>query len=198
MTPIIHPDDRERQFAMLDALEAGRDSYEAEIRLVRPDGGIVWVREQGDVERDAQGARTNVSGTLQDISPYRLLEEQLIQSQKMEALGQLTGGIAHDFNNLLAVILGNLDLLSDNAGLMQPAKRHIDLARRAAARGAEMTRRLLIFARRQPLAPRVTTSMTSFATWMNCCAGRLGAPSMCVWIWRRISGRRKSTRGRWR
>jgi PAS domain S-box-containing protein len=156
MAPIIHPDDRERQFAMLDALEAGRDSYEAEIRLVRPDGGIVWVREQGDVERDAQGARTNVSGTLQDISPYRLLEEQLIQSQKMEALGQLTGGIAHDFNNLLAVILGNLDLLSDNAGLAQPAKRHIDLARRAAARGAEMTRRLLIFARRQPLAPRVT------------------------------------------
>ncbi len=155
MTPIIHPDDRERQFAMLDALEAGRDSYEAEIRLVRPDGGIVCVREQGDVERDALGARTNVSGTLQDISPYRLLEEQLIQSQKMEALGQLTGGIAHDFNNLLAVILGNLDLLSDNAGLMQPAKRHIDLARRAAARGAEMTRRLLIFARRQPLAPRV-------------------------------------------
>jgi PAS domain S-box-containing protein len=156
MTPLIHPDDRERQFAMLDAVDAGRDSFEAEIRLLRPDGGIVWVREQGDVERDAQGARTNVSGTLQDISPYRSLEEQLVQSQKMEALGQLTGGIAHDFNNLLAVILGNLDLLSDNAGLAQPAKRHIDLARRAATRGAEMTRRLLIFARRQPLAPRVT------------------------------------------
>ena len=83
----------------------------------------------------AEGARVNVSGTLQDISPYRLLEEQLIQSQKMEALGQLTGGIAHDFNNLLAVILGNLDLLYDNAGLSQPAKRHIDLARRAGDAG---------------------------------------------------------------
>jgi PAS domain S-box-containing protein len=156
MTPIIHPDDRERLFAMLDAVEAGRDKYEAEFRLVRQDGGIAWVREQGDVEPDSEGRRINVSGTLQDITPYRQLEEQLVQSQKMEALGQLTGGIAHDFNNLLAVVLGNLDLLSDNPGLPQSAKRHIDLARRAAGRGAEMTRRLLIFARRQPLAPRVT------------------------------------------
>jgi len=156
MTPIIHPDDRERLFAMFDAVEAGRDSYEAEFRLVRPNGDVVWVREHGDVERDGEGRRRNVSGTLQDISPYRRLEEQLIQSQKMEALGQLTGGISHDFNNLLAVVLGNLDLLADNPGLPQSAKRHIDLARRAAARGAEMTRRLLIFARRQPLAARVT------------------------------------------
>jgi PAS domain S-box-containing protein len=156
MTPIIHPDDRERLFAMLDAVEAGRDNYEAEFRLLHRDGGIVWVREQGDVERDSEDRRTNVSGTLQDITPYRQLEEQLVQSQKMEALGQLTGGIAHDFNNLLAVVLGNLDLLADNPGLPQSAKRHIDLAKRAAGRGAEMTRRLLIFARRQPLAPRVT------------------------------------------
>ena len=155
MTPLIHPEDRERLFAMLDAVEGGRDNYEAEFRLIRSDGSIAWVREQGDVERDGD-RRTNVSGTLQDITPYRQLEEQLVQSQKMEALGQLTGGIAHDFNNLLAVVLGNLDLLADNPGLPQSAKRHIDLAKRAAGRGAEMTRRLLIFARRQPLAPRVT------------------------------------------
>jgi PAS domain S-box-containing protein len=154
--PFLHADDRERMLALYAAVEKDRDSYEAVYRLVRPTGGAIWVREHGDVERDADGRRLAVSGTLQDISPYRKLEEQLIQAQKVEALGQLTGGIAHDFNNLLAVILGNLDLLADYAGLPPQPKRHIELARRAAARGAEMTRRLLIFARRQPLAPRVT------------------------------------------
>jgi signal transduction histidine kinase len=83
----------------------------------------------------------------------RAVEDQLRQAQKMEALGQLTGGIAHDFNTLLAVIIGNLDLLrgfrADDAELIELTGEALD----AALSGAELTRRLLAFARRQPLAP---------------------------------------------
>jgi signal transduction histidine kinase len=80
-------------------------------------------------------------------------EALLHQSQKMEALGQLTGGLAHDFNNHLGIIIGNLDLLSDQNVLNADQKELVDEALTAAFNGAELTRRLLAFARRQPLRP---------------------------------------------
>jgi signal transduction histidine kinase len=81
--------------------------------------------------------------------------EQLRQSQKMEALGQLTGGIAHDFNNLLAVIIGNLDILHEKIGAEDPLCQFINPSTEAALRGAELTGRLLTFSRRQALQPKV-------------------------------------------
>ncbi|HWD59628.1 MAG TPA: MASE4 domain-containing protein, partial [Stellaceae bacterium] len=80
-------------------------------------------------------------------------EAQLHQSQKMEALGQLTGGLAHDFNNHLGIIIGNLDLLADQDELSGDQKELVNEAMTAAFNGAELTRRLLAFARRQPLRP---------------------------------------------
>ncbi len=74
----------------------------------------------------------------------------------MEAIGQLTGGLAHEFNNLLAVILGNLDFLAELPELPEAGRELVDGATQAALRGAELTRNLLAFARRQPLAPAVT------------------------------------------
>jgi PAS domain S-box-containing protein len=88
-----------------------------------------------------------------DVTDMVLLEGQLRQAQKMEAVGQLTGGVAHDFNNLLAVVIGNLDLIGN---AFDPASRNarlLDGALRAALRGANLTRALLAFARRQPLEP---------------------------------------------
>jgi PAS domain S-box-containing protein len=88
-----------------------------------------------------------------DVTDMVVLEEQLRQAQKMEAVGQLTGGVAHDFNNLLAVVIGNLDLIGN---AFDPASRNARLlegALRAALRGADLTRALLAFARRQPLEP---------------------------------------------
>ncbi len=73
------------------------------------------------------------------------MEQQLRQSHKMEAVGQLTGGIAHDFNNLLAVILGNLDLLHEMVQSDATSLRRVEIAQRAAERGADVTRRLLAF-----------------------------------------------------
>jgi signal transduction histidine kinase len=80
-------------------------------------------------------------------------EALLHQSQKMEALGQLTGGLAHDFNNHLGIVIGNLDLLGDANVLTADQKELVDEALTAAFNGAELTRRLLAFARRQPLRP---------------------------------------------
>jgi signal transduction histidine kinase len=85
-------------------------------------------------------------------------QEQLHQSQKMEALGHLTGGIAHDFNNLLTSITGSLEMLHSRLqqGRLEDLPRHVSTAREGAARGASLTQRLLAFARRQSLEPRAT------------------------------------------
>jgi PAS domain S-box-containing protein len=88
-----------------------------------------------------------------DVTDLVLLEDQLRQAQKMEAVGQLTGGVAHDFNNLLAVVIGNLDLIGTAFSAESRNARLLDGALRAALRGAELTRALLAFARRQPLEP---------------------------------------------
>jgi len=89
-----------------------------------------------------------------DITAMKQAEEQLRESQKLQAIGQLTGGVAHDFNNLLAVIVGNLDLIGQEARDQPVVIEMADAAMLAAERGAALVQRLLAFARRQPLRPR--------------------------------------------
>lgn len=91
----------------------------------------------------------------EDITNQKQIEDQLRQSQKMEAIGQLTGGVAHDFNNLLAVIVGNLDLLSQAGTSDSDKDELVQDALGAALSGAKLTRRLLAFARKQPLKPEL-------------------------------------------
>ena len=93
-----------------------------------------------------------------DLTEQRQAEEALRQSQKMEAIGQLTGGIAHDFNNLLAAISGSLELMQSKIarGRANEAQRHIDAAQAASKRAAALTHRLLAFSRRQTLSPTST------------------------------------------
>jgi len=86
-----------------------------------------------------------------DLTERRAIDLQLRQSQKMEVLGQLTGGVAHDFNNLLAAIMSNLQLLESDASLSPGAYKIVERALKASERGASLTRRMLAFARRQPL-----------------------------------------------
>ena len=92
-------------------------------------------------------------GICQDITERESKDAQLRQAQKMEVVGQLTGGLAHDFNNLLAIIVGNLDLLQEEVATGASAKELTGEALTAALRGAELTRQLLAFSRRQPLSP---------------------------------------------
>ena len=90
-----------------------------------------------------------------DLTDFKRLEARLLHAQKMQAIGQLTGGIAHDFNNLLGIVLGNLQLLERGVGNDPGLSRKVRTAMRAAMRGADLTRRLLAFARRQILDPVV-------------------------------------------
>jgi nitrogen-specific signal transduction histidine kinase/CheY-like chemotaxis protein len=105
--------------------------------------------------KDTDGHITHFIGVKEDITQRKATEEQLRQSQKMEAIGQLTGGIAHDFNNLLAIIIGNLQLLQERVEANEKTGEFMADALWSAKRGAELTHRLLAFARRQPLYPEV-------------------------------------------
>ncbi|MCC7275512.1 MAG: response regulator [Alphaproteobacteria bacterium] len=101
--------------------------------------------------------RTSDGGTISlrlDITARKRIEEELRQAQKMEAVGQLTGGIAHDFNNMLTVIIGNAELIVDHPGADAQVRAASELILRAAAGSADLTGRLLAFARRSPLQPR--------------------------------------------
>ncbi|HWE50110.1 MAG TPA: PAS domain S-box protein [Bryobacteraceae bacterium] len=94
-------------------------------------------------------------GIIHDLTERKRTSEQLVQAQKMETVGQLSGGIAHDFNNLLTVIIGNSDILSDKLKARPDLKQYCDSVVNAGMRGAELTRRLLAFSRRQELQPAV-------------------------------------------
>ncbi|HEX7115940.1 MAG TPA: PAS domain-containing protein, partial [Steroidobacter sp.] len=104
---------------------------------------------------DASGAVIGFFSIIYDLTEQKRLEARLLQAQKMEAIGQLTGGIAHDFNNLLGVIIGNLQLLERSVAETPTLAKKVHTAMRAAMRGADLTRRLLAFARRQILDPAV-------------------------------------------
>lgn len=151
----IHPDDRERVLASIEAVIHGEDNrWLDEYRFLRADGVAVTVIDHGFVMRDASGRATRMVGALNDVSERRELDERLRQSQKLETLGQLTGGVAHDFNNLLTVILGNSEMLSHRLAEDKQLQELANMTASAAERGAELTNRLLSFARRQPLEPR--------------------------------------------
>ncbi|MGE5145900.1 MAG: CHASE domain-containing protein [Candidatus Eiseniibacteriota bacterium] len=109
---------------------------------------VYLLRERGRT-RAIEGLVAERTAELQRTS------EQLNQAQKMEAIGNMTGGMAHDFNNLLSVVIGNLDLLDDRLKGDDDAAKLADTALQAALRGADLTRQLLAFARRQPLHPRL-------------------------------------------
>jgi PAS domain S-box-containing protein len=107
---------------------------------------ITYVPHRGD-----DGSVLGFISVAHDVTEIRALEARLRQSQKLEALGELTGGIAHDFNNLLSVVIGNLQLCDRQVIAGDRGRRPLEAALRAATRGAELTRRLLSFARLQPM-----------------------------------------------
>jgi len=152
---LVHPDDREAVRAASDAANDNLAPYDIDHRIVRGDGSIRWVHEKADVIRDADGRAVRMVGTVQDITERRLLEDQLRQSQKMEAIGRLAGGIAHDLNNALTTIAGYAELAIGQLGADTQARADVQEIRLAAERASSVTRQLLAFSRKQLLEPRV-------------------------------------------
>jgi len=150
----VHPDDGPLVRRWFTDLMEGHEQSACEARIVRPNGQVRLLRVDGREVVNPDGARQRFAGTMQDITDRRLIEQQLAQAQKMEAIGNLTGGMAHDFNNGLGIIIGNLDLLGRLIKADQAATELCDEARDGALRCADLIRHLLAFARRQPLHPR--------------------------------------------
>jgi signal transduction histidine kinase len=175
----IHPDDRERvQAAIARSIADGTD-YDIEYRLITSAGETRWIGIRAQPSYAADGTPLSLAGVSIDMTDRKRMEEELRelaatleqrveqrtaelvhaqealrQSQKLEAMGQLTGGVAHDFNNLLTPIMGSLDLLHRKGLGDERERRLIAGALESADRARALVQRLLAFARRQPLEPQ--------------------------------------------
>ncbi len=150
----ILPEDRERMLRYADReVRAGR-SYRQEFRCCRADGEIRWFAEDAQVEQIGEG-RWRVVGVCTDNTESQRLEQQLLQSQKMDIVGRLASGLAHDFNNSLTAIMGFSGLAELELPFGHPAASYMQGIQQSATRASELLQQLLAFARRQSIEPRV-------------------------------------------
>ena len=151
-----HPEDLEAgDQAFAEVIRGERDSYRREARFVTKDGATVDAHLATALVRDGDGKPGYLIGMAEDMTQQRQLEEQLRQSQKLEAIGRLAGGVAHDFNNMLTAIGGYTALALDQAPTGSPLEGDLDEIRKATDRAALLTRQLLAFSRKQVLLPEL-------------------------------------------
>jgi PAS domain S-box-containing protein len=157
----IYMDPAERQ-EWISRHEPGEKGHRRELRWKRKDGRPIWLELNARTVRNADGSTRYIEGFVHDITDRRESEEekrrlleQLVQSQKMEAVGQLAGGIAHDFNNLLTAITGYSELLLGELPPEDLRRSHAEEIRKAGERAAALTQQLLAFSRRQVLEPKI-------------------------------------------
>jgi PAS domain S-box-containing protein len=160
---LIHVDDRPFVEEKLSAMRSSGAAIRYVNRVMCAGGRIAWIDWTLSPEPGGDrlmGIGRDVTGEREEAARREKLEELLRQSQKMEAVGQLTGGLAHDFNNLLTGITGSLELMTKRAaqGRFGEVERYLAAAQGAANRAAALTHRLLAFSRRQTLDARVVRS----------------------------------------
>ena len=204
--PAIHEQDQARVWQEIDDAMRRGGRYSCEFRVRQQDGVFRWIEAHGRVDKDEAGSPHRFPGVLIDIDHRRAIETELRelnqkledrvrlaieereqaedalrQSQKMEAVGQLTGGIAHDFNNLLTGISGSLQMLETRIaqGRLDAVPRYIDAALGATRRAAALTQRLLAFSRRQTLDPR-PTNINRLISEMEDLIRRTSGPDIAV------------------
>jgi len=175
---LVPSDREEEEREFLDRIKGGEVIDHIETMGKRKDGKLIHVSVTISPIRDADNRVIGASKTARDITARKQLEHQLFQSQKMEAIGQLTGGIAHDFNNLLGVIIGNLGLL-ERMLPEEKSLKHIRTAQKAAWRGADLIRRLLTFSSNEGLKP-CPTSLTDTIQNLIDLASRAIGPEIAI------------------
>ena len=156
-------------------------SYEIELKAIRPDNEIRHCISRGQPQYDENGEVSRITGSFQDITERKNLQNQLLQAQKMESVGRLAGGVAHDFNNMLGVILGHTEL-----ALLQADENHdlySDLIeiQKAAKRSADVTKQLLAFARKQTISPRQLDLNDTVESMLNMLRRLIGENIDLVW-----------------
>ena len=174
----VNPEDRTRFIQIL--LERGK-ILDHEVQFYKPNGEIFWVSVNATLLRDDNGVPQHIVGMISDITSRKKIEaereslqQQLVQAQKLEAVGQLAGGVAHDFNNMLAVILGLTELALLKT---QPSDQfHTTFLeiQKAANHSADHTRQLLTFARKQTVAPKVINLNESIDNTLNMLSRLIG------------------------
>ena len=151
---LVHPEEQEELESEITRCFSGEiASIDREVRCIRKSGEVFPARILGTLSQ--YHGRQAIVGTVLDKGKEKMLEEQLLQSQKLEAVGKLAGGIAHDFNNLLTAILGYAELLLVRLPEPDPLRRDVEEIRKAGTRAAGLTRQLLAFSRKQVFQPKV-------------------------------------------
>jgi PAS domain S-box-containing protein len=145
----IHPEDRERILHAATTRQVTAE-YDEEYRILRPDGEVRWIRDRAFPVHGQNGSVERVVGVARDVTKRKALEEQIRQSQKLEAVGQLAAGIAHDFNNILAAVLGNTQLALAETGLNPSTGECLTEIKNAAVRARGLIQQILAFSRQQP------------------------------------------------
>ncbi len=153
----VYADPAERQRLVVRDTYSDRQYDDVEATWKRKDGRSIAVQLNVRAVRNGAGRVEYYETFVRDVTDQRRLQQQLLQSQKMEAVGRLAGGIAHDFNNLLTVITSYNDLLLEDLGTDDPKRGDLEQVRKAADGAAALTRQLLAFSRQQVVEPRVVS-----------------------------------------
>jgi PAS domain S-box-containing protein len=156
--------------------------WHGEFHNCKKSGELFWEQATIAPIRDADNVITHYVAVKEDITERKTLEDQLSQSQKLEAVGQLAGGVAHDFNNMLGVIIGHAELAHGRAALDHELRENLEEILAAGFRSMEMTKQLLAFARKQPISPTIIDLNDTVSGMLKMFGRLIGENIELVWL----------------